>query len=245
MSVSKVIPDAWAAPAVLSEHLLAWYRDDLGKRERAAMAGVVAFAGASHMATFGVLAGLSALDAIVWLARRKLRVAPTGVIFASAAVWSGLLLLLCVNVIVAGRFTLTPGGEVYLLGRMVEDGMAGEILREECPRADWQLCAFREALPDNSEAFIFDHESPLQKIGGESDPRVRSEIISIIPRSLVRHPIEHFQQAIVLTARQFVDVGTGGSMEPLIGATRTLDIDALRAATRSRLRCSAPTDGID
>jgi len=216
MSASKVIPDAWAAPAVLSEHLLAWYRDDLGKRERAVMAGIVAFAGATHMATFGVLAGLSALDAIAWLARRRLRVAPTGIIFASTAVWSGLLLLLCVNVVVAGRFALTPGGEVYLLGRMVEDGMAGEILREECPRTDWQLCAFRKALPDNAEAFIFDHESPLQKIGGENDPGVRSEIISIITRSFTRHPIEHFQQAIALTARQFVDVGTGGAMEPLI-----------------------------
>jgi hypothetical protein len=214
--VSKVIPDAWAAPAMLAEHLLAWHSEGLGKRERAAMAGIVAFAGASHMATFGVLAGLSALDAIAWLARRRLRVDPTGIVLASTAVWSGLLLLLCVDFIAAGRFALTPGGEVYLLGRMVEDGMAVEILHEDCPRADWQLCAFQEALPDSSEAFIFDHESPLQKIGGENDPRARGEIISIITRSLMRHPIEHFERAIALTARQFVDVGTGGAMEPLM-----------------------------
>jgi hypothetical protein len=214
--VSKAIPDAWAAPAVLAEHLLAWHGEDLGKRGRTTMAGIVAFAGASHLATFAVLAGLSVLDAIAWLARGKLRAAPTGVVFASAAVWSGLLLLLCVNVIVAGRLALTPGGEVYLLGRMVEDGMAREILREECPRADWQLCAFKETLPEYSEAFIFDNESPLQKIGGENDPRVRSEIGSIITRSLMRHPIEHLEQAIALTARQFVDVGTGGAMGPLM-----------------------------
>jgi hypothetical protein len=214
--VSKVIPDAWAAPAVLAEHLLAWHGEDLGKRERATMAGIVAFAGASHLATFGVLAGLTVLNAIAWLARRRLRVAPTGTVFASAAVWSGLLLLLCVNVIVAGRFTLTPGGGVFLLGRMVEDGMASEILREECPHADWQLCAFQKALPDYSEAFIFDNDSPLQRIGGEDDPRVRSEITSIITHSLMRHPIEHLERAFVLTARQFVDVGTGDAMEPLM-----------------------------
>jgi hypothetical protein len=214
--VSKVMPDAWAAPAVLAEHLLAWHGEDLGKRDRTMMAGIVAFAGGSHLATFGVLAGLSVLDAIAWLTRRRLRVAPTAVVFASAAVWSGLLLLLCVNVIVAGRFALTPGGGVFLLGRMVEDGMASEILREECPRADWQLCAFQKALPDYSEAFIFDNDSPLQKIGGEDDPRVRSEITSILTRSLMRHPIEHLERAIELTARQFVDVGTGDVMEPLM-----------------------------
>jgi hypothetical protein len=214
--VSKAIPDAWAAPAVLAEYLLAWHVEDLGKHERRMMAGIVAFAGASHLATFGVLAGLSVLEVIAWLARRRLRVAPTGVVLASAAVWSGLLLLLCVNIIVAGRFTLTPGGEVFLLGRMVEDGMASEILREECPRSDWQLCAFQNALPDYSEAFIFDSNSPLQKIGGEDDPRVRSEITSIVTRSLTRHPIEHLERAIALTARQFVDVGTGDAMEPLM-----------------------------
>jgi hypothetical protein len=214
--VSKVIPDAWAAPAVLAEHLLAWRGEDLSKSERTTMAGIVAFAGASHLATFGVLAGLSVLDTIAWLARRRLRVAPTGLVFSTAAVWSGLVLLLIVNVIVAGRFTLTPGGEVFLLGRMVEDGMASEILREECPRSDWQLCAFQNALPDYSEAFIFDSNSPLQKIGGEDDPRVRSEITSIIIRSLMRHPMEHLERAVALTARQFVDVGTGDAMEPLM-----------------------------
>jgi hypothetical protein len=214
--VSKVIPDAWAAPAVLAEHLLAWHGGDLGKRERAAMAGILAFAGASHMATFGVLAGLSVLYVIAWLARKRLRLVPTGIVFASAAVWSGLLLLLCVNVIVAGRFALTPGGEVFLLGRMVEDRMASEILHEECPRSDWQLCAYRDALPDYAEAFIFDGQSPLQKIGGASDPRARSEIISIITRSIVRHPIEHLERAVSLTALQFVDVGIGDAMEPLM-----------------------------
>jgi hypothetical protein len=214
--VSKVIPDAWAAPAVLAEHLLAWHKEDLGKRERGAMAGILVLAGASHMATFGVLAGLSVLYAIAWLARKRLRLVPTGIVFASAAVWSGLLLLLCVNVVVAGRFALTPGGEVFLLGRMVEDGMASEILHEECQRSDWRLCAYRDVLPDYAEAFIFDGQSPLQKIGGGDDPRARSEIISIIIRSIVRHPIEHLERAVSLTALQFVDVGTGDAMEPLM-----------------------------
>jgi hypothetical protein len=214
--VSKILPDAWAAPAVLALHLLAWHRDRLATFERAIMVGIVAFAGASHMATFGVLAGLSALYAFAWLAGGRLQLVPPGVILAIAAVWSGLVLLLGANVVVASRLALTPGGEVFLFGRMIEDGMAAEILREECPRSDWQLCAFKDALPDYAEAFIFDADSPLQKIGGGNDPRAQHEIIAIIARSIIRHPLEHLERAVVLTAQQFVDVGTNDAMEPLM-----------------------------
>ena len=216
MFVSKAIPDAWAAPGVLALHLLAWHTESLTKFERGAMAAIVAFAGASHMATFGVLAGLSVLYAIAWLARRRLGVAPQGTGYAIAAVWSGLLLLMAGNAVVTGRAALMPGGEIFLLGRMMEDGMAAEILSEECPRPDWQLCLYRDALPSYQEAFIFDTDSPLRSIGGEHDPRARDEIASIIARSLARHPLAHAGRAIALTATQFVNVGTGGAMEPMI-----------------------------
>ncbi len=214
--VSKTIPDAWAAPGVLAMHLLAWHAESFAKFERAVMMAIVAFAGASHMATFGVLAGLSIVYAIVWLARRKLDLAPTGTGLAIVAAWSGLLLLLAGNTVVAGRLALPSEGDIFLLGRMVEDGMVSEILSEECPRPDWQLCVYRDALPDYQEAFIFDSDGPLQKIGGERDPRARQEIASIIARSLVRHPLAHAERAIELTATQFVDLGTGDAMEPLI-----------------------------
>jgi hypothetical protein len=217
LSVSKVIPDAWAAPAVLALHLLAWHREGLSPLERAGLMAIVIFAGASHMATFGVLAGLSGLYATAWLARARLGTAPTGIVSACAAVCCGLVLLLGVNAIVAGRFALTPGGQVFLLGRMMEDGLAAEILKEECPRSDWQLCAYRNALPDYAEAFIFDASSPLQKIGGEDDPRVQREVNAIIARSLIRHPLEHLKVAAVLTAQQFLDAGTGSAFEPLMG----------------------------
>jgi hypothetical protein len=211
---SKVIPDSWAAPAVLALHLLAWHIDSLSKFETAALAVIVAIAGASHMATLGVLAGLSILDAIAWLVRHRLCVAPRGLPVAMAAMWSGLALLLVTDATVAGRFVLTPGGNVFLLGRLLEDGMLGKILAEECPRSDWQLCSFRNELPTYAEAFIWDANSPLWKLGNADNPRVRTEIASIIVRSLLNHPFENIGRAIALTAEQFFDTGVGGSMEP-------------------------------
>jgi hypothetical protein len=212
------MPDAWAAPGVLAMHLLAWNADRLSKFERIALSMIVAFAGASHMATLGVLAGLSMVYAMAWLLRRRLVLAPSGLGLSLLAVWSGLFLLLAVNFIVGGRLALTPGGEVFLFGRLVADGMAGEILTEECPRSDWQLCAYRHELPNSAEAFIFDGDGPLQKIGGWQDPRALKEIASIIERSISRHPLEHAVRALSLTAQQFVDVGIGQAMAPLTAA---------------------------
>jgi hypothetical protein len=221
--VSKAIPDAWAGPGVLALHLLAWGAESLTKSERAILAAIVAFAGATHMATFAVMAGLSVLYAIAWLVPRRLALTPTGMALPIGAVWSGLLLLQAGNVIAAGRVALAQDGEIFLLGRMIEDGMAGQILTEECPRADWQLCRYRDALPSYSEAFWFDADSPLRKIGGTDDPRARQEIAAIIARSLVRHPLAHAVRAVAVTAEQFVDVGTGGAMEPLMsGHTRSI-----------------------
>jgi hypothetical protein len=195
---------------------LAWHAESLTTRRRFAMAAIVAFAGAAHMATFAVLAGLSVVTAIAWFAGRGIKLAPDGAGFATVAVWSALLLLLAGNFAVTGRLVLTSEGEIFLFARMVEDGSAGEILSEECPRPDWQLCEYRDALPPYGEAFIFDADSALQKIGGAQDARVRAEIGSIIARSLVRHPLAHAVRALELTATQFVDVGTGGAMEPLM-----------------------------
>lgn len=214
-SVSTVMPDAWAAPAVVALHLLAWHSGSLTTLERVAMAGIVAMAGAAHMATFGVIAGLSILNAVAWLARHRLGVGPTGIVVATSAAWSGLVLLLAVDVVAAGRFALTPGAEAYLLGRLVEDGMAGKVLAEQCPRSDWQLCAFRNELPAYSEAFLWDASSPLRKIGGTDDPRAEQEIRSIIARSLLTQPIEHIWRASDLTAEQFLDTGADYILEPV------------------------------
>jgi hypothetical protein len=220
--VCKPIPDAWAAPAVLALYLMAWHGPSLAKWERAALAAIIVFAGAAHMATFSVLAGLSILCAVARLARHRLGCAPR-IGLAMTAVWSGPLLLLVGNVIVAGQLTLGSDGEIFLFARMVEDGMAADILAEECPRADWQLCDYRDALPAYAEAFAFGAESPLRRIGGAADPRARAEIAAIIARSLVRHPLAFAARAGVLTAGQFVDVGTGGAIEPLLsGHTRAM-----------------------
>jgi len=243
--VCKPIPDAWAAPAVLALYLVAWHGSSFAKWERAVLAAIVVFAGAAHMATFGVLAGLSVLCVLAWLARRRLGFAPQ-IGAAIMAVWSGPILLLVGNVVVAGQLTLGADGEIFLFASMVEDGMAADVLAEECPHAEWQLCRYRDALPAYAEAFAFDADSPLRKIGGTADPRAGREIAAIIARSIARHPLAWIKRAGALTAVQFVDVGVGGAIEPLMsGHTRAMLVRYAPALVRGFDAARQQTDDID
>jgi hypothetical protein len=212
---SQAIPDAWAAPGVLALHLLAWHADLLRRAERFALAAIVAFAGAAHLAIFGVLAGLAMIYTLAWLGRRWWRIAPSALLLANVATIAGLALLLAANLLVAGRFALTPGGQIFWFGRLVESGIVGGVLAEDCPRADWKLCAYQAAMPKISDDLLWGVDSPLYRIGGWDDPGANREIASIIRRSLWTHPVDHIANAATLTARQFVTLATANNLAPI------------------------------
>jgi hypothetical protein len=210
--VSQVLPDAWAAPAVLALHLLAWHADQLTRLERVGMATIVAFAAASHMATLGILLGLSILHTVGWFSWRRLGVAPSGILAADLSVCSGILLLLAADLLVAGRLALTPGGDIILFGRLVESGVVSKVLGEECSRKDWRFCAFKNELPTNSEDLMWHADSPLRKVGGWDDSRTKRDIDSIIVYSILVHPLDHLKSAVSLTFEQLLTTGIADSM---------------------------------
>lgn len=209
---SQAMPDAWAAPAVLGFLVLAWYADRLTTMDRAILTGIIAFAGASHMATLGVLAGLSLLHVVAWSLPARFGVAPIGALRANLAAWSGLALLFVVNLQVGGDVALTPGGRLFVFGRLVESGIVGKALNAECPRDDWALCAFRDDMPVTTGDFLWDGDSPLYKMGGWNDPRLGREVASITRHSLQALTADHLVHAVASTVAQFMAMGAPDSM---------------------------------
>jgi hypothetical protein len=227
----------------LALYLLVWRPQRLAGGERFVLGAVIAFAGASHMAIFAVLAGLSVIVGAVWLARRQLHLAPR-IGCAVIAVWSGLVLQVAGNFIVTGHITIQADGEIFLFARMIEDDMVSDLLSGECPRANWKLCQHRDALPPYAEAFLFFPDSLLQKIGGPFEPKARHEIATIVAHALMRHPMAHASRAVELTATQFV--GVGGAMEPSeSGYTRAALIRYAPTLVPSFDAARQQTDNID
>lgn len=185
---ATLMPDAWTAALPLSLWLLAFGTERMTPVETVSVMALAAFALAAHLSHLPVALALLALLALLTRsARPALRV--------TAPVALALAFLLGSNLLAFGRVTLSPHGAVFLLARLQADGPAAATLREHCPRAGWHLCAFTDRLPMDSDEFLWDGGSPLNReADGAPRPmggiRGASEAREIIAATFAERPFE-------------------------------------------------------
>lgn len=159
---STLMPDILLPSAVLALYLIAFRRAELKAAEAVALAVAVAFAIASHSATLalciGLLIGL-ALMPLLALPRAQLKL-------PALAVAAGVLLAPVSNLVVAGKFTFTPGGEIFLFGRLVQDGIVQRYLDDRCPDETIKLCAFKDTMPKSADDWLWAPGNPMGELGG-------------------------------------------------------------------------------
>jgi len=204
---AQLMPDVWLPAGALALYLLAFRAGAFRSWEKLLLGLVAAFAIAGHMATLALMLGLL-LALLLWrlLAQRWTwpRPALRDPVLAVAA---GVLLILTANLLSAGRFTFTPGGENFLFGRLVETGIAKQYLAEHCPDPKLRVCAFRNELPAKGDDWLWDSKSPLWRIGGWE--RFEGEALHIVLDSLRAYPLLHLRAAARGAARQFFMLQTG------------------------------------
>jgi hypothetical protein len=152
--LSTLMPDAFTALAPLCLLLLGLAR--LSRGEAAWVSLVGAFAIAVHLSHLPTALALILLVALI--ARR---VAPA--LRAALPLGLAIAFLLAANLHGFGRAALSPHGAVFLLARLQADGPAAEVIRARCPAAGWHLCAFADRLPVDSDLFLWDPTSPLNR----------------------------------------------------------------------------------
>src|SRR5262249_19106546 len=146
--------DVFAGLGVLGLYLMVLRAEKLTGFERIALVVLVAFAAASHSATFAVLLALLAVACLaVWLDRTL--VPPAGLARALAALVLAPLMVITADYTVAGRWAWTPGGFALSFGRMLQDGIVARFLADHCPDPRFQLCRHRDALPTDADAFFW------------------------------------------------------------------------------------------
>lgn len=197
----QLMPDIFFPAAVLALHLLAFRNDALGRWERLGLAAVIAFSIPTHMAILalclGIIVALLLLSRITVLALPRPRLT-----LASAAVAAGIALSLLTNLAVAGKFIFTPGGESFLFGRLIDDGMIARYLKEHCPDPSLKLCAYADKLPAEADDWLWGNETPFYKLGGWQD--YAAEERRIIADTLLLYPGQHVVNAIRAVLWQLV-----------------------------------------
>ncbi len=206
-TVSLLMPDVFTAPVVLALFLLGFAADRLGRREMLYL-GVLATLGiASHLSHIPVAAAVVALGVVLtW------RVAP--VLRMAAPLAGALALLVATNLVGHGVASLSPHGSTFLLARLQADGPAARTIAALCPDRGWYLCAFTHRLPMDSDAFLWEPDSPMNRDAAGNARFLGGALLSpeareIVRETLRREPLAVARAMAANTLTQAVTAGAG------------------------------------
>ncbi|MBW6401699.1 hypothetical protein KPL78_27855 [Roseomonas sp. HJA6] len=153
---ATLMPDLLTAIGPLCLLLLGFARDRLSAVEAAWLVLLGALAIATHLSH---LPTALALMVFIGVAGRTIGAG----LRAALPLVIAIVGLVAANAWATGRPTLSPNGAVFLLARLQADGPAAETIRAHCPAAGWRLCGFADRLPMDSNTFLWDPQSPLNR----------------------------------------------------------------------------------
>jgi hypothetical protein len=214
----QIEPDCFTPLVVLGSYLLLFRADAVTGLRRWCVIVITALSVASHPSHLGLIGGLLICAAIAWGFHRKL----PGL--RKPQLWPCLLaLLLSLVLVIAANFAFTRtffvsrAGPVFLVARLMQDGIAQRLLADTCPPkgssapAPYTLCTYRETLPRNANAWIWGERSSFHAMGGFR--RLDDEYGRIARDSLVRYPWMHLEAAAIDSVQQFLSFKTGDGIE--------------------------------
>jgi hypothetical protein len=104
-------------------------------------------------------------------------------------------------------FVSSPGGHMFLLGRLFASGMAGSFLQQDCKLETLIACRYLDKLPRSADDFLWGDNPLFKAMGGwlESKP----EATRIIVGSIRYNPGRFLGECLKQTFRQFVRMKPG------------------------------------
>ncbi len=202
---STLLTDIFTGLSVLALFALVLHGGKISAFEKCALFAFIAFSAASHSATMAVLLGLSCLALLAWPWLRG-RISGAGVLQAWLSLLAGGGMLLSANFALSGELAWTPGGYGVTFGRMLQDGIVAQYLRDHCAREKFKLCPYRNELPATADRFLWGSSifNTLGRFRGLND-----EMKTIVQGSLDDYPAWQAQAALAATAKQLTMAATG------------------------------------
>lgn len=216
---AQLMPDILLPLLVLCFWLLAFRWDEMEAGERLGVAAIALLALLSHMSSMALAMGLVVVIGMARLLDRwrdwglRPRVGPAAALLAAS-----LILMPTLHMALIGKPGFTPGGPVFIFGRLVQDGLAQRYLAEHCPDPTIKLCAYRDQLPNTADDFIWHKDSPFAAIGGWDG--ANAELSRLVTGIITAYPGTFLSTALVATADQFAMVKTGDGLDEWQEVTR-------------------------
>jgi len=122
-------------------------------------------------------------------------------------------LVLCFFITVLSFLTmgsaLSKSKHGFLMGALVEHGIAKEYLDENCEDNLYRFCAYKDSLPDKAWKFLWEEDSPFYKMGGWRG--TKAEFNEIIYNTLTsrKYIFLHIRESIKATVDQLTKFKIG------------------------------------
>ncbi|WP_024510667.1 hypothetical protein [Bradyrhizobium sp. ARR65] len=212
---SMLLTDIFSGLSVLALFILVLHGQKISPLEKASLFVFIAFSAATHSATLGVLLGLCLLGLIAKPLLRT-RIALSGLLQGVLSIATGAMMLLAANHALSGQWAWTPGGYGVAFGRMLQDGIVARYLNDHCPRQNFKLCPYRNALPATGDQFLWG-DSMFDKLGRFAG--LDDEMGYIVTHSLADYPALQAEAALKATVEQLLHVATGEGCTEWLGHT--------------------------
>jgi hypothetical protein len=219
--VGQLMPDIFTGLLILCMFLLLYNRR-LTTGKSIALALVVAISVASHLShlviTGVILFAIAILGAFrgtrcFWPTRSKKQVA---LFVLTPIVASGFAVALS-NWHAGWGFTLSPGGRMFIVGRLFASGLAQKYLQQDCKVEHLKACEYLSNLPSNENQFLWGHSPVFAAMGGWTGSR--REASRIIRGTIRNSPRAFLWECTKQMSLQFVTMKPGegnGSLDRLM-----------------------------
>jgi hypothetical protein len=230
-STGQLMPDALVPLVVLALWLLGFRWQRLGPFERVGLTALALLGLLSHMSGLALAIGLLLVTVMARLVTRVRGWSlPVNWLPPVAIVTAALVLMPMLHLFLVGKAAYTPGGPVYIFGRLVQAGIAQRWLAEHCPIPGIKLCNLQDRIPKTGDEFLWAGTSPFRDIG-EWSGAADAELGHLVKMCLKTYPVAVAWTALQATAEQMVMVKTGDQLAEIHNDTRNVFTHLLPSQT--------------
>ena len=207
--VSQLMPDVFAGLLVLALGLVLLAPERLAFWLKALLVLFAAGCITMHLAFLPI-----ALAEIVVLLLARLWLGPPvrfpDLLRAAVPPVFAVVAAIAVNAVLIGQASPSPYGKLFLLSRVLLDGPGQRTLLRECPRPDWTLCQFKDAIPPTPETIQFGESGLLARAGGYR--AVAPQVWPIVLASIQAEPTTMAVNSVRNVLVQFLAFRTGDGL---------------------------------
>lgn len=168
-TASQLMPDIFTSCLLLSVFLFfSWNKKSLGIY--IFLSFIIVLSILSHLSNISIAVLILALLFLIFLIKRSYRINFKLFLRKSlviiALLFASFLILIGLNKKYYNYAGLSPTSHIFFMARFMDTGFMQEFLNEKCEEKSYEMCQYKDNLPDGYESFLWNPESVFYKTGG-------------------------------------------------------------------------------